>query len=204
MRAYYIMSLNISIHGATSEFEKDCELSLTKSDNSSRNELTELLVKLLNNEETVNILKTSAKISDKSIEFIRLMIDTNPIIFKLIDKDINEVMIDGALDPVDLPSLILLVKDVLNLNMDAIKESIKNLTIHDSIQFIKDLLLILIEEDYIFVYDKTNIEKSICIYIELLSSTINVNININTTPVSLFSSIFSLSCCKVTPFSKYK
>jgi hypothetical protein len=198
------MSINISIHGATSEFEKDCELSLTKSDNSSRNELVELLVKLLNNEESVNILKTSIKITDKSIEFIRLMIETNIIIFKLIDKDINEVIIDGVLDPVDLPSLILLVKDILNLNMATIKSNIKDLTIHDTIQFIKDLLLILIEEDYIFIYDKINIEKSISMYIELLSSTINVNININTTPVSLFSSIFSLSCCKVTPFSKYK
>ena len=188
------MSLNISIHGATSEFEKDCELSLTK------NEIIGLLNKLLNNEESVNALKTSIKITDKSIEFIRIMVNNNPEVFKIIEKDINEVIIDGILDLADLPSLILLVKDVLNLNMDAIKESIKNLTIHDSIQFIKDLLLILIEEDYIFVYDKTNIEKSICIYIELLSSTINII----KTPVSLFSSIFSLSCCKVTPFSKYK
>jgi len=199
------MSLNISIHGATSEFEKDCELSLTKSDNSSRNELVELLVKLLNNEESVNILKTSIKITDKSIEFIRLMIETNIIIFKLIDKDINEVIIDGVLDPVDLPSLILLVKDILNLNMVTIKSNIKDLTIHDTIQFIKDLLLILIEEDYIFIYDKINIEKSISMYIELLSSAINININTtNNTTGFFFASVFGLSCCKVTPFSKYK
>jgi hypothetical protein len=196
------MSINVSIHGATSEFEKECELSLTKSDNASRNEIIGLLIKLLNNEESVNTMKTSIKITDKSIEFIRLMVNNNPDVFKIVEKDINEIMIDGILDITDLPSLVLLVKDVLNLNMDTIKSNIKDLTIHDTIQFIKDLLLILIEEDYIFVYDKINIEKSISMYIELLSSTINININ--TPTVSFFASVVGLSCCKATPFSKYK
>jgi hypothetical protein len=101
-------------------------------------------------------------------------------------------MVDGVLDVADLPSVILLVKDVLNLNLDTIKSGVKNLTVQDSIQFIKDLLLILIEEEYIIVNDKKTVEKLIDACVELLRSTINLK----TTLFSLATSALSLSCCK--------
>lgn len=186
------MSIDISLHGETIELEKEAEVPLTKTVDASGNEIVGLLIKLLSSEESVAKMKSSIKISDKSIEFIRLLVNSSPEVFKTIEKDINAVMVDGVLDVADLPSIILLVKDVLNLNLDTIKSGVKNLTVQDSIQFIKDLLLILIEEDYITVNDKKTVEKLIDACIELLSSTINVK----TTVFSLLEKAFSLSCCK--------
>jgi hypothetical protein len=186
------MSIDISLHGEPIEFEKEVEVPLTKTFDTSGNEIIVLLIKLLSSEESVNKLKTSIKISDKSIEFIRLLVNSSPEVFKIIEKDLNAIIVDGVLDVADLPSVILLVKDVLNLNLDSIKSGIKNLTLQNSIQFIKDLLLILIEEDYITVNDKKTVERLIDACIELLSSTINVK----TTIFSLFNSALLLSCCK--------
>jgi hypothetical protein len=186
------MSLDISIHGEPIELEKEAEVPLTKTVDASGNEIVVLLIKLLSSEESVNKLKSNIKISDKSVEFVRLLLNNTPEVFKTIEKDINAVMVDGVLDIADLPSVILLVKDVLNLNLDAIKSGVKNLTVQDSIQFIKDLLLILIEEDYIIVNDKKTVEKLIDACIELLSSTINLK----TTLFSLIENALSLSCCK--------
>ena len=165
---------------------------LTKTVDTSGNEIVGLLIKLLSSEENVKNLKANIKITDKSVEFIRLLLNNSPEVFKTIEKDINAVIVDGVLDIADLPSVILLVKDVLNLNLDSINSGVKNLTVQDSIQFIKDLLLILIEEDYITINDKKTVEKLIDACIELLSSTINVK----TTLISLVASALSLSCCK--------
>lgn len=184
------MSLDIS--NKPIEVEKEVEVLLTKPQVASSNEIAVLLINLLSSEENVNNLKTSIKISDKSIEFIRLLVNNSPEIFINIAKDINAVMVDGILDTADLPSIILLIKDVLNLNLETIKGGVKNLTLQDSIQFIKDLLLILIEEDFIIVNDKKTVEKLIDACIELLSSTINLK----TSFVSIFKSALSLSCCK--------
>ena len=186
------MSLNISIHGANIEFDKDSEMPLTNTIDASGNEIFNLLIKLLSSEESVNKLKTEIKISEKSIEFVRLMVNSGPEVFKTIERDIDEILVDGVLDIADLPSLVLLVKDVLNLKLDTIKLGIKNLTVQDSIKFIKDLLLILVEEEYILVTDKETVKKLIDACIELLGSTINLN----ATTVSFLSSVFGLSCCK--------
>jgi hypothetical protein len=120
------------------------------------------------------------------------MVNNSPEIFKIIEKDINAIITDGILDTEDLPLVVLLVKDVLNLNLSSINSSIKGLTVQDSIQFIKDLLIILIKEDYIIVRDEKKVKKLIDNCIDLLSSTINVK----TTLFSLASSALSLSCCK--------
>ena len=120
------------------------------------------------------------------------MVNKSPEIFINIANDINAIMVDGILDIADLPSIILLIKDVLNLNLDTIKSDVKNMTVQDSIQFIKDLLLILIEEDFIIVNNKKTVEKLIDACIELLSSTINLK----TTFFSLLESKLTLSCCK--------
>lgn len=184
------MSLDISNKPIV--VEKELEVPLTKPLDASGNEIAVLLIKLLSSEENVNKLKASIKISDKSIEFIRLLVNKSPEIFINIAKDINAVMVDGILDIADLPSVILLIKDVLNLNLDTIKSGVKNMTVQDSIQFIKDLLLILIEEDFIIVNDKKTVEKLIDASIELLSSTINLK----TTIFSLVNSALTLSCCK--------
>ena len=184
--------MSIDISGKPIELEQEVKAPLTKPQATSGNEIAILLINLLSSEENVNNLKASIKISDKSIEFIRLLVNNCPEIFISIAKDINAVMNDGILNITDLPLIILLIKDVLNLNLDAIKGGIKNLTLQDSIQFIKDLLLILIEEDFIVVNDKKTVEKLIDACIDLLSSTINLK----TTFFSLASSALTLRCCK--------
>ena len=160
------------------------EIPLTESVNSS--EIMLLLVNLFSNIDSVNKLKTSIVISDKSIDIINMLLKNSPQIFDDIGKNITNIMNDGILDVSDMPSIILLLKDFLNLNL---QNNIKNLTVQDSILFIKDLLLILIEEKYIKVNDRKTVEKIIDSSIELLSSTINVN-------SSLYNSLLRLRCCK--------
>jgi len=149
-------------------------------------EIMLLLVNLFSNIDSVNKLKTSIVISDKSIDIINMLLKNSPKIFDDFGKNITSIMNDGILDVSDMPSIILLLKDFLNLNL---KNKIRDLTVQDSVQFIKDLLLLLIEEKYIKVNDRKTAEKIIDTSIELLSSSINVN-------SSLYNYILRLRCCK--------
>ena len=149
-------------------------------------EIMLLLVNLFSNIDSVNKLKTSIVISDKSIDIINMLLKNSPKIFDDFGKNITSIMNDGILDVSDMPSIILLLKDFLNLNL---KNKIRDLTVQDSVQFIKDLLLLLIEEKYIKVNDRKTAEKIIDTSIELLSSSINVN-------TSLYNYILRLRCCK--------
>ena len=115
-----------------------------------------------------------------------MLLKNSPKIFDDFGKNITSIMNDGILDVSDMPSVILLLKDFLNLNL---QNNIRDLTIQDSVQFIKDLLLLLIEEKYIKVNDRKTVEKIIDTSIELLSSSINVN-------SSLYNSLLRLRCCK--------
>ena len=149
-------------------------------------EIMLLLVNLFSNIDSVNKLKTSIVISDKSIDIINMLLKNSPKIFDDFGKNITSIMNDGILDVSDMPSIILLLKDFLNLNL---QNNIKDLTVQDSVQFIKDLLLLLIEEKYIKVNDRKTIEKIIDTSIELLSSSINVN-------SSSYNYLLRLRCCK--------
>ena len=149
-------------------------------------EIMLLLVNLFSNIDSVNKLKTSIVISDKSIDIINRLLKISPKIFDDFGKNITSITNDGVLDVSDMPSIILLLKDFLNLNL---QNKIRDLTVQDSVQFIKDLLLLLIEEKYIKVNDRKTTEKIIDTSIELLSSSINVN-------SSLYNSILRLRCCK--------
>lgn len=149
-------------------------------------EIMLLLVNLFSNIDSVNKLKTSIVISDKSIDIINMLLKNSPKIFDDIGKNITSIMNDGILDVSDMPSIILLLKDFLNLNL---QNNIRDLTVQDSVQFIKDLLLLLIEEKYIKVNDRKTIEKIIDTSIELLSSSINVN-------SPLYNYLLRLRCCK--------
>jgi hypothetical protein len=101
-------------------------------------EIMLLLVNLFSNIDSVNKLKTSIVISDKSIDIINMLLKNSPKIFDDLGKNITSIMNDGILDVSDMPSIILLLKDFLNLNL---QNNIRDLTVQDSVQFIKDLLL---------------------------------------------------------------
>jgi hypothetical protein len=130
-------------------------------------------------------------ISPKSCEIAEYLLNKRPDVFKSVEEEIIKIAADKKIDITDLPSLILLLKDLLNLNKNDIKNDLKNITIDDLLQFIKDILIILIEKDVIIVDNKEYVNKIIELSIQLLKS----NIELSTTVFSLFTSIFSLHCC---------
>jgi hypothetical protein len=180
------MSTESIIHNENISVESVALTDITQTQTDS--DIVLLLIKILNDGEHANKLKSSLKISDKSIEITQALLKISPDIFKNIEKSINAIVVDGELNISDLPSIILLIKDLVNTDINNIKKDIKNLTIENIIQFIKDLLLILIEENIIKTNDKKTVEKLIDASIELLSSTINIK-------ETIFS-IFNLGCCK--------
>jgi len=136
-------------------------------------------------------LQLKYSISPKSCEIAEYLLSKRPDVFKTVEEEIVKIASDKKLDITDLPSLILLLKDLLNLNKNEIKSGLKNVTVDDLLQFIKDLLIILIEKDIIIVNNKNDVMKIIELSVQLLKS----NIDISTTIFSLINSVFPLHCC---------
>ncbi len=147
------------------------------------NDIIEVLTNFINDKIKIDKFKVSINISDKSIKLITLFLKASPEIFTKIANDIHIILSDGVLDLADLPQIIVLIKDIYNTNFKKIGKNIKNISIDDSIGFIKDLILIMIELDYIIVDNKCKIIKMVESSVNLLSSSIQ-----------LAPTIFNLCC----------
>lgn len=134
-------------------------------------EILNLLKQLVCNETQLNKLKLSIHLSDKSIQIIQLFLKHSPEIFIEIANDVQIILSDGVLDISDLPQIILLIKDVYNINFKKIN---KKFTVNESIQFIQDFILLLIELNYFIVNDKIKVIKIIDSSVQLLMSSIQV------------------------------
>ena len=83
--------------------------------------------------------------------------------------------------------MMMMMTDICNINIPRLSKDIKKITVDESTQFIKDIVLILIEYDKrVWVIEKDVVVKMIDVSINLLKSTV---VTSNTV-----SSIFSRCC----------
>lgn len=136
-----------------------------------KDEILNLLKKLVYDKLQLNKLKLSIHLSDKSIQIIQLFLKHSPEIFVKIANDVQTILSDGVLDISDLPQIIILIKDVYNINF---KKLNTKFTVKESIQFIQDFILLLIELNYFIVNDKPKVIKVIDSSVQLLISSIQV------------------------------
>jgi hypothetical protein len=111
----------------------------------------------------------SIKISPEAISIIKQIVKNQPELIQDIVKHIKNILKDGKLDASDIPSIILLIKDVINLNKVDLKLSRLNI-----IEFIKNVLIIVLESDVLKIKNKDEYIKMVISSVTLLESSIDV------------------------------
>jgi len=119
---------------------------------------------------------TTLNVDQKGIDFISMLLYKSPETLNSISEKISEVLQDGVLNTDDVPILINLVKDIMN--MDRNKISISMLSIDNVIVFIKTIFEILIIKDHIKVENKDKIFQLMDISFLLLTTSLDTKVNI--------------------------
>lgn len=134
-----------------------------------------ILGNLLVNETGLNDLKVKLNLSGEYLDLLKKISEMFPDLLGEIDVSISEIVADKVIDSSDVPRLIVLIKNVYKKFSDTKKlNTIQNITLEDSINFIKNLLLILIELEHIKVNDKANVLLIIDLCVDLLTTSIDV------------------------------
>ena len=149
------------------------------------NTIVTLLSTLLTDEKIPELYE-KLHVSKKTVEIIKVLMDKSPDFFNDLENDVKKILADGVLDITDVPVMITMMKDICNINIPQLSKDIKKITVDESIQFIKDIVLVLIEYDHIQVKDKDVVVKMIDVSIDLLKSTVVTS--------NAVSSIFSRCC----------
>ena len=145
--------------------------------NVSNLDLINILVELLDVESKVNDLKLELKLKESNVDFIRFMLSNFPDCFDKISTSLNIVLEDGKLDVSDVPILVNLIKDVVKNNSKPINQ-IKKVSVEELIDFIRNIIEILIHKDFIKVENKEKVFKLIFVSVELLNTSIDVSQNL--------------------------
>ena len=130
---------------------------------------------LLNVKENLDELIT-LNINKNGIDFIKMLLDKSPATFNSLSTKINEIIKDGELNTDDVPILINIIKDVMNLDIKKLQKEM--LTLDNVLNFIKTLLEILIVKDKIKVNNKEKVFQLIDVSFSLLTTSINLNENL--------------------------
>ena len=149
------------------------------------NAIVTLLSTLLTDEKIPELYE-KLHVSKKTVELIKVLMDKSPDFFNDLENDVKKILADGVLDITDVPVMITMMKDICNINIPQLSKDIKKITVDESIQFIKDIVLVLIEYDHIKVKDKDVVVKMIDVSIDLLKSTVVTS--------NAVASIFSCCC----------
>ena len=137
--------------------------------------LSALITQLLINETQLNELKINLKLESSFLDLLKKINELLPELLGDIDTSISEIVKDKVIDSKDVPRLIVLIKDVYKNFTDSKKlKVIDNITLEDSINFIKNLLLMLIELEHIKVNDKENVLLIIDLCVDLLTTSIDI------------------------------
>lgn len=151
--------------------------------------LASILGKILSDETNIDKLKLKINIKPESIMLMQKIALLFPDLLEDIDKSIADIIADNVLDSSDVPKLMVLIKNVYKKFNDSKRlKSIQKVTLDDSINFIKNLILILIEYEHIKVKDKDTVIIVIDLCIDLLTTSIDVS-------ETLFDSIKSCFKC---------
>ena len=119
---------------------------------------------------------------------MKKMNELYPDLLKEIDISLIDIIADKVIDSNDIPRLIVLVKNIYKKFSEQDKfKKINKITLEDSINFIKNLILILIELGHIKVNDKEKVILIIDLCIDLLTSSMDLG-------QSLFQKLKSCMC----------
>ena len=134
--------------------------------------LNQLLAKITNNKDFL----VSINLTENEINIINLILKNHPELLNNICNDIYDIVKDNVINVNDIPRIILLLKDVINLYSTKNNLKIKK---NDIIDFIKNLLIILINSDIIKIdsEDKILINNLIILSVQLLETNINIKLN---------------------------
>jgi hypothetical protein len=137
---------------------------------SQNNIVFDLIKEQLSNKDIIKKIN----LNDESIKVITLILGSNTTIFDDISQHIKYVIDDKVIDVNDIPPLILIIKDIININTNTAQINKLKLTREQIIIFIKNILFILIESETIKVKDKEIVKQLIELSVQLLSTKINV------------------------------
>ena len=170
------------------EEEKLLEVEEIKYDETKLLNLGKILSDLIAEETKINELKVNLKLNNEFIELMKKMNEVYPELLKEIDISLIDIIADKVIDSHDIPNLIVLVKNIYKKFTEQDKfKKINKITLEDSINFIKNLLLILIELGHIKVNNKEKVILIIDLCIDLLTSSIDLT-------QSLFQKLKSCMC----------
>jgi len=117
-------------------------------------------------------------LSTNEVYIIQLLLTQQPALFGDIGKQLSVIVKDGNVDPVDIPNIVLLIKDIINLKNSSMRNL--NITTKDLIDFIENILIILLESGIIKTTDTMLYENILKSSVALLESSIQLNQNIET------------------------
>lgn len=113
-----------------------------------------------------------------AIEIINRVLDQFPELFERINDSIKSVMVDGVFDANDIPTLVLMVKDVINMDKKILKKL--KVTRSDAVSMLEGILIILIEENVIKAGDKKDSMKSLLrLSVRILEAGVDLDATIN-------------------------
>ena len=138
--------------------------------------LATILGGLLVEESKLSELRVKLNLSPEYLILLKRICELSPDLLDEIDDSIADIVADKVIDSADVPQLVVLIKNVYKNFSDSKKlKSLGNITLEDSINFIKNLLLLLIELDHIKVKDKDNVILIIDLCVDLLTTSIDVS-----------------------------
>ena len=137
-------------------------------------DLVKILGELFDAESTINDLKLELKLNDSNIEFIKFILNSFPDCLKEISTGLDDVLEDGKLDISDVPTIVNMVKRIMNNSSKTMKK-VKKITVEELINFIKNIIEILIHKDIIKVENKEKVFKLISVSVELLTTSVDVS-----------------------------
>ena len=124
------------------------------------------------------------KLSARTVNITRRVMEAFPDLFNQFDGRINEMMADKVLDQKDIPTAILLVTEVVNNNSRALKKL--KLTRQDLVDVIEGVLFILIDVNVLQTSEETK---------ELLLVSLRTSIGLLEVSVDLKETIKCDCCC---------
>jgi len=115
------------------------------------------------------------QLSKESIQIIQTLLQDTPKLFLDIAKELNEIMEDGKFDSHDIPHIIKIIKDIVQMNSHVFSA----IGIMNSVsisQFIRTLFILLIESQYIWIPHNAQVAilRNIDASIDLLVSTLHI------------------------------
>lgn len=112
------------------------------------------------------------QINENGLYLVKKIVDTIPETFNSISKKVNEIVKDEILNIDDVPILVNLIKEVVNTDSKKLKQLLP--TVEDAILFLKTVLEILINKEYLKVENKEKVFKMIDVSFLLLSTSIDI------------------------------